>query len=175
MKIMNLVPPCLILALLFGCGKPAEKETTSTVELPPVFVEKALTGTPTPIPEARQNLKAGDEVLLTGLIMGVMHPFVEGRAVFVLGDEATLTPCDLNEGDGCLTPWDTCCDPATIRMAGTATIQLVDADGTLLRTGLKGSKGLNELSRITVSGTVAPNSSPQAFIVNANAIHIGVR
>lgn len=130
---------------------------------------------PSATPKARNTFNAGEEVILTGLIMGVHHPFVEGRAAFVLGDEATLTPCDLKESDKCKIPWDTCCDPAAIRMAGTATIQVVDENGKLLKTGLKGINGLSELSRVTISGKVASNSSPDAFIVNAEKIYIGVR
>lgn len=161
-------------ALLVGCGKQPDK-TEADVTLPPVFVEKALEGQPTAIPEARTVFKPGDEVLLTGLIMGVKLPFVDGRAAFVLGDEATITPCDLVHGDSCKTPWDACCDLAPARMNATATIQILDTDGKLVRTGLKGLNGLKELSRVTVAGTVAPNSSPTAFLVNAKAIHIGVR
>lgn len=175
MKKGTLIPVVTAIALLTGCGKQAEKNAAADVEIPPVFVEESISGNPVPIPEARTKFKAGDEVVLTGLIMGVPHPFVEGRGVFVLGDEGTLTPCDLKEGDACRMPWDVCCDPAAVRTAGTATIQVMDADGKVLRTDLKGVNGLSELSRVTVLGTVAANSSPQAFIVNATEIHIGVR
>jgi len=107
--------------------------------------------------------------------MGTPSPFVEGRAVFVLGDEATITPCDAMAADHCPKPWDACCDPADIRMKGTATIQVIDESGRPVKAGLKGVNGLSELSRVTVTGTVAPHSSQMAFIVNADAIHIGVR
>lgn len=161
--------------LMAGCGEKEQSIQTLEVEIPPVFVTDPILGTPVPIPEARIKLSAGDEVVLSGLVMGVPHPFVEGRGVFVLGDEGTLTPCDLNAGDTCKMPWDACCDPAEVRMAGTATIQVLGEDGKPIRTGLKGVHGLVELSRVTVSGTVARNSSPEAFILNASAIHIGVR
>jgi len=161
------------MAVLSGCGKQTQ-EKQAAVEVPPEFVAQAIEGTPVPIPEAR-TLKAGEKVVLTGLVMGIPHPFVEGRAVFVLGDEGTLNPCDLKGDDHCPTPWDVCCDPPELKAAGTATIQVVDDSGKPLRTGLKGVNGLKELSRVTVAGTVAPNSSPEAFIVNADAIHIGVR
>ena len=52
---------------------------------------------------------------------------------------------------------------------------MVGDDGKPLHTGLEGVNGLNNLSRVTVAGIVADNSSPEAFIVNASAIHIGVR
>lgn len=162
------------LAVLVGCGESDKK--TAAADVPPVFVEQAIDGTATPITEARTQFKPGDEVTLTGLVMGVPNPFVEGRAVFVLGDEATITPCDaMGDDDHCQIPWDACCDPKEVRSAGTAAIQVLDESGKPARVGLKGVNGLAELSRVTVSGTVAPNSSADAFIVNATAIHIGER
>lgn len=167
-----------VLALLSGCGKPAEIiNDAESAQLSSVFVEQ-ISGNPTPVPEARNTFKPGEKVVLTGLIMGVAHPFVEGRAVFVLGDEETITPCDDMDDkadDHCETPWDACCDPADIRANGTVTIQILDDSGKPAHAGLKGVNGLNELSRVTVSGTVAKNSMPEAFIVNATSIHIGVR
>lgn len=161
--------------MLSGCGDRPEQPAASGVDIPNVFVEQKPEGPPVPIPEARTQFQPGDEVLLTGLIMGVPDPFVDGRAVFVLGDEATITPCDLKGDDHCSKPWDACCDPAEIRMNGTATIQVIDETGRPVKAGLKGVNGLSELNRVTVAGTVAPNSSSLAFVVNADAIHVGVR
>ena len=175
MKTQTIISLLAGIALLAGCG---EKETTEapSVAVPNVFVTEPINGTPVPIPEARTKFSAGDKVLLSGLVMGVPHPFVEGRGVFVLGDEATITPCDaMGDDDHCKLPWDACCDPAEIRAAGTAAIQVLGDDGKPLRTGLKGINGLNELSRVTIAGTVAPNSTPEAFVVNASAIYVGVR
>lgn len=174
MKKSYVVTLSAVLAVLVGCG--GSEEEVSTADVPPVFVEDAIAGTPTPIPAARGQFKPGDEVTLTGLVMGVKDPFVKGRAVFVLGDEATITPCDrMGDDDHCATPWDACCDANTIRSAGTAAIQVLDESGRPAKVGLKGVHGLSELSRVTVSGVVAPNSTPAAFVVNATAIHIGVR
>ncbi|MDF7799669.1 hypothetical protein P4C99_09335 [Pontiellaceae bacterium B1224] len=175
MKIKMMIGMLAGVILMAGCSKEEQSSEIVDVEMPAVFVADPIAGTPVAIPEARTQFKAGDEVVLTGLIMGVNHPFVEGRGVFVLGDEGTLTPCDLDHADGCKTPWDACCDPAGVRMAGTATIQVLAEDGKPIRTGLKGVEGLAELSRVTVQGEVAANSTPDAFIVNASALHIGVR
>lgn len=160
--------------LLSGCGEKDASVQTLEVDIPDVFVSVPIPGKPVAIPEARKA-KPGDEVVLTGLIMGVPQPFVEGRAVFVLGDEGSLEPCDLKGDDHCPTPWDNCCDPSDVKQAGTVTIQVVDENGKPIRSGLKGVNGLAELSRVTVEGTVAANSSPEAFIVNASGIHVGVR
>ena len=49
--------------------------------------------------------------------MGVKSPFVETRAVFVMGDEAALEVCQ----DACGSPWDNCCDtPEKIKAIGDA-------------------------------------------------------
>lgn len=162
-----------ITAILFsGCTKKNQEPQTTGVELPPVFVQEAIAEKAVPIPEARNQFKAGDKVVLSGLIMGVPDPFVNERAVFILGDEGTLAPCDPGH---CSVPWDTCCDPVDIRMKGTATIQVVDENKQPLHIGLKGVNQLNELSRVTVAGTVAANSTPDAFIVNADAIYVAVQ
>lgn len=160
--------------MLAGCGKEDAGTQAAAVDIPPVFVSEPIRAEPTPIPDARKA-EPGEEVVLTGLIMGVPQPFVEGRGVFVLGDEASLEPCDAKGDDHCPTPWDACCDPAELKLAGTAVIQVVGDDGRPIRTGLKGIHGLKELGRVTVAGTVGENSTPEAFIVNATAIHVGVR
>jgi len=160
--------------LLAGCGDKNET-ALETKEATKEFVATAPKGTPVPIPEARTQFKAGDEVLLTGLVMGTPHPFVEGRAVFVLGDEGILTPCDKRPGDTCPMPWDVCCDSPEAKAVGTATIQIPGEDGKPLQTGARGMDGLKELSRVTVAGIVDERSSPEAFVVNATAIHVGKR
>ncbi|MDZ8119272.1 hypothetical protein [Pontiella agarivorans] len=160
--------------LIAGCGKKDASVQVLEIEIPDVFVSEPIDGEPTAIPEARKA-KAGDKIVLSGLVMGVHHPFVEGRGVFVLGDDGTLEPCDAKGDDHCPTPWDACCDPAELKQAGTVTVQVLGDDGKPIRTGLKGVNGLAELSRVTVSGTVAENSSPAAFIVNAKAIHVAER
>jgi hypothetical protein len=142
------------------------------LDIPPVFVTEVPTGTVTPIPEARKALGPGEEVLLAGMVMGVKRPFVDDRALFVLGDRGTLTPCNARGDDHCPAPWDTCCDPPEARAAGTAAIQVLGKDGEVLPLGLKGVGGLKELSKVTVAGKVAESSTAEAFIVNATAIFV---
>lgn len=163
--------------LAAGCAKqeapPAESAASAPdAPTPQAFVDTAPAGEAVPIPEARTRFASGDAVVLDGRVMGVRKPFVEGRAVFVLGDDATITSCDEMDEDHCRSPWDACCDPAEIRAAGTATIQLVDADGAVLPQGLKGVNGLQELARVTVKGAVAPGATEQAFVVNADALYV---
>ena len=126
-----------------------------------------------PIPEARKAAKPGETVLLEGRIMGVLKPFVAGRAVFILGDNDTITPCSgMPDPDHYPTPWDACCDPSENRVNGTASIQIVDENGDILKQGLEGVKGLENLATVMVFGTVAPESSPESLLVNASTISV---
>ena len=157
----------VLTAVAAGCGRAPEEASQTTMPPPDAFASERPPGTPTPISEARA-LTPGTEVVLQGRVMGVQNPFVAGRAVFVLGDEAIIAACS----DHCSTPWDACCDPVEIRINGTVTIQLIDEDGKVLSQGLKGVNGLKELSRVTVTGKVAPTSYASAFIVNADILYV---
>jgi hypothetical protein len=163
----------LVLALLVvGCGQKTP-EQAATVPPPPQFVNVAPEGAATPIPEARK-LEPGTDVVLTGRVMGIREPFVADRALFVLGDNDTITPCsEMGDDDHCAIPWDACCDPVAVRAAGTASIQLMGDNGKVLPIGLKGVNGLKELSKVTVAGTVAPGSTADAFVVIASAVFVG--
>ena len=123
------------------------------------------------ISEARK-LSAGDKVTVSGKVIGAPSVFVEGRASFVMGDPEPLISCDLREGDGCSAPWDVCCMDSKTIAANTLSVQVIDENGKVLKLGLKGQHGLKELAFLTVQGTVAPNSSAEAMIINAQAIQI---
>ena len=160
---------------LASCGK---KESTAAVETAPpaaafdaYFTDQPIAD-PQAIHVARTNAKPGDEIVIQGLIMGRGKVFVDGRASFLLGDREKLTPCNAIPGDECETPWDACCDSKEAKLEGIASIQIVDAEGRVLSGGLKGVKGLKELSSVTVSGTVDRSSTPESLVVNAKVIHV---
>ncbi len=170
---------CLLIAtaiLLVSCNK--EETTTATTtpastapsaSLSQVF-GTAPAGEPQAIPIAKTTAKPGDEITLSGKIMGSSKPFVEGRAVFILGDPAVLTPCNEKPGDDCDTPWDTCCDSREDKKRGTATIQVLGPDGRVLSEAIQGVGGLEHLAAVTVTGEVAEGSSADLLIINATAI-----
>ncbi|WFB36112.1 hypothetical protein P3T73_18320 [Kiritimatiellota bacterium B12222] len=117
--------------------------------------------------------KPGDEVVFEAKVMGSKTPFVEGRALMVVGDESHLVSCDLMEEEGhCETPWDVCCATREDLLSGSATVQVVDENGKVLSADLRGVHGLQELSRVRVSGVVSALSSPQALLINATAIEV---
>jgi hypothetical protein len=98
--------------------------------------------------------------------------FVDGRAAFILGDPDVLTACNEVPGDECETPWDVCCESPEDKKRATATIQIVGADGRVLKEPLEGVGGLKNLAKVTVSGKVAEGSSADLLIINATAIGI---
>lgn len=169
----------LILAIaalaLTACDK-ASTETTATETTPDPALEKYFTTAEIPAGEPisliREKAEPGDEISLSGLVMGREKVFVDGRASFILGDPTTLTPCNKMPDDHCATPWDACCDSKELKKTGIASIQIVGEDGRVLSGELRGIKGLKELSTVTVSGTIARQSTPDALIINATKIHV---
>ena len=160
---------------LASCEK---KERTAAIENAPsaAAFDAHFTDQPIADPQAihlaRTDAKPGDEIVIHGLIMGRGKVFVDGRASFLLGDREKLTPCNVMPGDECETPWDACCDSKEAKREGIASIQIVDAEGKVLSGGLKGVKGLKELSAVTVSGTVDQSSTAENLVVNAKVIHV---
>lgn len=118
----------------------------------------------------RASAKPGEEVTIKGRIMGSASPFVSGRSAFVLGDPQVITACSDNPGDGCETPWDACCNTPEEKKKGTATVQIVNAEGRVLKEPLEGVGGLAKLAKVTITGKVAEGSTADLLIVNATAI-----
>lgn len=174
MKTTNCLILAAVCAALTNCKeKPAGSAARSAVG---IALDAYFTATPPPSPSpisvARSSAKPGDQITLTGLVMGRDQPFVDGRAAFILGDKTVLTPCNEKPGDNCETPWDACCDTNEDKQRATATIQLLGTDDRVLKTGLKGLGGLKELSVVTLTGTVDKASTPEALIINATQIHV---
>lgn len=147
-------------------AKEASAALTAVLATPP-------TGEPQSIHLVRSSAKPGDVITLSGRIMGNAKPFVEGRAAFILGDPEVLTACSDTPGDNCETPWDACCDSPEDKKRGIATIQIVDAEGRVLKESVEGVGGLEKLATVTVTGKVAEGSSADLLIVNAQAIRSG--
>jgi len=172
----------LLLALgltLAACEKKPEDNTAVVQEAPAVASDELqkvfntpLAGEPKAIHKVRKSVKSGDELTLKGRVMGNLHPFVEGRSIFILGDTEKLTACSDMPGDACETPWDTCCDAPELIKEGTATIQVLDADGKVLKEKIETVNGLNKLSYVVVSGKVAEGSTEDLLLLNASAIKV---
>jgi len=177
---MKIKSACLALvtaALLASCDK---KETSAIAPSPSApspalsaVLAAAPSGDPTPIHLIRATAKPGDEITVSGKIMGNKNPFVDGRSAFILGDPEVLTPCNENPDDKCTTPWDACCDSPEDKKRGIATIQILGEDGRVLKESVEGIGGLANLAAVTVTGKVAGDSSADLLIINAQAIRTG--
>jgi hypothetical protein len=171
---------CLALAaiaLLASCKKeesaantPASPAASGPSQALSQVLGTSPTGEAKPIHLIRATAKPGDEITVSGKIMGNASPFVEGRSVFILGDPEVLTACNEDPADKCTTPWDNCCDSKEDKKRGTATVQVVDKDGRVLKEPIEGVGGLAKLADVTVSGKVAEGSSADLLIINAQAI-----
>jgi hypothetical protein len=175
-------PLILALACLFVSCKeksaPATSAATTSAPAaaPGAEVTAVLAAAPAGDAQAihvvRTTAKPGDEITLSGRIMGNSKPFVEGRSAFILGDPDVLTPCNEIPGDSCETPWDCCCDSKEDKKIGIASIQITGPDGRVLKDGLEGVGGLVKLATVTVTGKVAEGSSADSLVVNATAIQV---
>jgi hypothetical protein len=111
MKISNILPLLLGAALLSSCNDKKLEETPLAGPSPlDAFLVAEAPSNPSQISEVMSSCKPGDEVVLAGEVMGRMEPFVNSRAMVMLGDPTRITPCNRIPGDECPTPWDTCCD-----------------------------------------------------------------
>ena len=127
---------------------------------------------PVGITELRTSANPGDKVTFSGNIMGADPVFIDHRAVLIMGDPAKLTSCNLNPGDACETPWDTCCDDPDLIKASIVTVQVVDENGKPLKNGLKGVAGIKELSSLVITGEIAEGSNKENMLVNATGIFV---
>ncbi len=115
-------------------------------------------------------LKVGDEVVLRGRVGGSKEPFVSGRAVFTLMGHG-LKACNENPDDNCAKPWDYCCETKADILANSVTVQVVEANGQILRTGMKGRNGIRELSEMVVVGKVVV-AGDKTLLINGTAIAV---
>ncbi len=119
-----------------------------------------------------KNLKAGDPIVLRGLVGGRVVSLAPKGAIAVLVDEKKVVPCSANPNDPCTTPWDYCCEDPDKLKASIATVQVRGADGKIVRATLRGLGKLKELSTIVVSGTVDDVSSKNMLVINAASIYV---
>lgn len=178
----TLIVSVALATLAIGCGSPEQKQAAAPakpaapepppVELPETLLAKDALPDAVGVVAARKDVEPGKEIVLTGFIGGRGKPFVDGRAIFTLADSKALTQCDAKPGDGCKTPWDACCDDPDKIKASIASIQIVDGDGIVLKRELEGFGGIVSGSTVSVKGKIAPGSTSDALIVNAEQIHV---
>lgn len=140
--------------------------------LPPSLLAAKAPARALSVVAAREKAKSGEPIVLRGKIGGRMVALLPKAAIAVLADEKAVASCDANPADACKTPWDYCCESPEKLKASTATIQVRDEKGKVLRAPLRGLGDIKELSTVVVSGTVDAASSKDVLIVNATAIYV---
>lgn len=172
MKLIPLFASGLLFALS-SCSEEKEANDQSILkkdeDLTTILLESAP-DKPLGIAEIRKSAKPGETVTFSGMVMGKKVVFMDSRAVMTLGDPSKMTPCPPDEG--CETPWDVCCDDVDVVNASIVTVQVVDKNGKVLKTGLRGLGGIKELSSLTVTGEVAKGSNAENMLVNATGIFV---
>ncbi|MCG3125188.1 MAG: hypothetical protein CHACPFDD_00003 [Phycisphaerae bacterium] len=171
-------PVVFVAALVVGgCSSPAEPKppaTTTNGQASAIPAGLMLPSEPVGarnVLELKRDAKEGDSVVVRGRIAGGKEPFVDGRAIFTLGD-FSLPTCADRPGDTCPTPWDYCCEPKEKITEHTATIQVVDAEGRPLKSGLKDYRGLKNMALVVVAGRVAKKQGSDLLVIAATGIFV---
>jgi hypothetical protein len=144
---------------------------SAAVELPATLFVEAVPAEAVELAAAKTTAKAGDTVVVHGRIGGSRDPFIEDRAIFTLADMSMKT-CSERHGDGCKTPWDYCCEPSEAVVANTATVQVVDAQGKVLKAGLNGAGGLKPMVEVVVKGRVSQKPDDKILVIDAAVIYV---
>jgi hypothetical protein len=140
-----------------------------TADTGPSWLLTAAPENPTSIADAKASAKEGDTITLRGIIGGEMKPMTAESPVIRVVDADLYNRCTAEAGH-CNTPWDYCCaDPDDLRTAS-ATVQIVNADGSAF-TGSPIAAGLEPLDEIVITGTVAPRPTGEVLVIKATGIH----
>lgn len=158
---------CLTPLTLIACDRPASPIGVATT--PATWLLTEAPADSRPIGEIKPTAAEGDAVILRARIGGRKEPITPGAAVFIVIDPS-VPSCDQIPGDNCPTPWDYCCEPRESLSANSATIQLVDAQGTPIQTDLIAA-GFKPLDEVIIIGTVAARPSEQVLTIRATGIH----
>jgi hypothetical protein len=164
----------LVLTCLNGCSKPddSQAEGTNTSQALPetLFLAQVPTGIQT-ISQLKEDVEAGDEVVIKAVIGGRKNAFVANRAVMTVVDATVGNKC-LVEDDHCPTPWDYCCAPAEDLLPETATIQITGSDTNPLKVDLSSIPQLAPLNTLVIKGTVGPRPDKSTLVINATGIFV---
>ncbi len=172
---MNTAARTIVLASItaFALGSAGcEKKTTTTTSGSPTSAAWRLASMPadaTGVKQAKDTAAEGDTVTVRGIIGGRMDAINKDSAFFVMVDPGVHNEC-VGDDDHCSTPWDYCCASPEEVKAGSATVQLVDADGNMLEFDLT-AQGIKPLDEVIVVGTVAARPTPQVLTIRATGLH----
>ena len=178
-KTLRTVPLALFgltLLVTAGCGDGGSTETSKTQEVAQIIpTEVFLTERPRTLDmltEVKRDASVGQKVVFEARVGGRADPFIDGVAIFVAADPR-LVSCDQKPGDFCKVPQDYCCENKEKLKAGTATIQMVDAQGALYPVRAEHQGGIISLKTVVIEGTVSEKGDDGLFVVDANRVWVG--
>ncbi len=111
----------------------------------------------------------GDQVVVLGVIGGIMEPVSAESPVFVIVD-TELPSCADKPADHCPTPWDYCCETRESLTANNATVLMVDESGSALQVNL-GDHGVVPLAEVVVVGEVLPRPNEGVLTIKATKLY----
>lgn len=150
---------------------PPSGSSAATAALPATLFLKSAPANAREVGELTSSAKPGESVIVRGVIGGSEEPFVNHRAIMTIADRKLKTCADMECGT-CKTPWDYCCEPRESLRANMASVQVVDADGRVMKADLKGQGGLDPMRKVVIEGKVAPESTKDALVINATGVFV---
>lgn len=114
-----------------------------------------------------RGLEAGGSVVVRGRLVGAKELFAEHQAMMQIADPQLVKPNFSKP-----IPHLACCTPQDVKTANMITVQVIGKDGLPLPVSLKGAQGLKELDYVTIEGVIAPESTAEAPVINAERIQI---
>jgi hypothetical protein len=173
--VRSLILLCAAALFIVACEKkesapPPSATPAAQAGLPADLILATAPAGAKPVEDLKGKAKVGETVAIQGRVGGSADPFVENRAVLTIVGPG-IPACSDNPGDMCEVPWDYCCETAEDIAAHSATVQVVDASGALLKAGLSGVGGIRGLSDLIVVGRVA-QSDDKVLVVHATGIYI---
>jgi hypothetical protein len=157
-------------AIVAGCDDPKVPAPAPRAALPAGLVLSSAPAGAKTIKEVRAGAKDGDEVVMRGVIAGRVDPIGDNRAILTLLDPSIKT-CD-KMPEGCKTPWDACCEDKEVITANSATVQVVDEKGAVLKTGLASVPGIKPLKEVVVKGKLKVSPDGKAVVVDASRLYV---
>ena len=158
---------CLLTAC--GEGTTSSNEPSLNANEQPAWLLMNAPTNPSGIGEVKKTVKAGEKVVLRGIIGGRVDAMSSDSALFVLMDTGLENDC-ISEGDHCATPWDYCCASPELLTANNATVQLVDESGAPIMIDLR-TKGISPLDTVIIAGVVGPRPTGDVLMVKATSIY----
>lgn len=157
-----------------GCsGEPGESKTSVAApvqvepELQAMIVKEKGPEQFVGVAQAKEQSADGEEVVLTGRL----KDFVGGKSAFTVVDGSVRSCLEMGDEDHCDTPWDYCCEPRENLTKNSLLVKVVNADGKMFNSEVKGVSSLDHLSTVVVTGKMNRDEAGEVTL-DASKIYI---